>query len=430
MNATITSRENNIVKFTFQAAPEKLEEGLQYAYNKNKKRISVPGFRKGRVPRKLIEAQYGEEFFYDDAINFVLNAEYENALQELELNVVSRPTVDVPKINKQEGICFEVEVTVKPDVTLGQYKGLEYKKRDIEVSEEEIEKELKSVQEKNARMTSVSDRAAQMGDVVTLSYRGTIDGVPFEGGTAGSYDLTLGSHTFIGDFEEQIAGHTVQDAFDVNVTFPEDYHEASLAGKPAVFAVEIRDISVKELAELNDEFAQDVSEYDTLEEYKNSIMEKLKATKESVAVQEKSDELVDKATANATMDVPEIMYENRIDTMVRDFEGNLSRQGLTLDMYCQYMNTTVEELRKTFRKPAERSVKARLALSEVVKAEGISVTDEEVEEHIEKMASNYGLPKEQMSAVIQGAERDTLKEDLCIEKAIKLIEESGVEAEA
>lgn len=429
MNANITSNENNVVKFTFQVGPEKFEEGLAYAYKKNRGNIALPGFRKGKAPRKLIESQYGAEVFYDDAINFVLNTEYEETIKELGLDVVSRPDIDTPSISKEEGVSFEVTVTVKPAVKLGQYKNLEVEKVTVEVSDEDVLAELKKVQEQNSRMTSISDRAAQLGDIVNISYLGTIDGVAFPGGTAGSYDLTLGSNSFIDTFESQIVGHSVGEAFDVNVTFPEKYHDEEVAGKEAVFAVELKGISVKELAELNDEFAQDVSEYESLDEYKTSIVDKLKADRENQAKQVKGDKLLDIAVGNAEMDVPAVMIENKIDQLVKDFSNNLSQQGLSLDTYCQYMGTTQVGLRDTFKITAEKSVKARLVLEQVAKDENLVISNEELEEQIGKIGEGYGLAAEKMIEIFKEEDRKSVEEDMLVHAALKIIEDTAVEIE-
>lgn len=429
MNAKVVSKEKNTVKFTFEVGPEKLEEGMVYAYKKNKNKIALPGFRKGKAPRKLIEAEYGSEVFYDDAVNFVLSTEYEIAVKELGLDVVSRPDIDAPVIDKKEGIKFEVEVTVKPEVKLGQYKGVEIEKVDATVPADGVENELKRVQEQNSRLIAVEDRAAQMGDIVNISYEGTVDGVAFDGGKSDNYDLTLGSHSFIDTFEDQIVGHSIGDKFDVNVTFPEKYHSADLAGKAAVFAVELKGINVKELPEINDEFAQDVSEFETLDEYKASIEGKLKETAEANAKQIKSDRVIDKVVENAEMDIPEVMYDNKIDQMINEFKNNIAAQGLSLDVYCQYLGTTVEGLRSTFRESAEKSVKARLVLEAVAKEENIQVTSEEVDEQIGKIAESYGIEKEKALEIFKEDDRKNVEGDILVQKAAKVLEDSAVEVE-
>lgn len=430
MNANVLSKENNLVKFTFQASPEALEEGIKYAYEKAKKNISIPGFRKGKAPRKIIEAQYGVGVFYDEAVNFILNKEYEGVIKELNLDVVSRPEIDIKEIGKETGVTFEIGVYVKPEVTLGQYKGLEVEKQNVEVTDEEVEAEIKKVQEQNSRMVTVTDRAAQMGDVVTISYLGTVGGVAFEGGQSDAYDLTLGSHTFIDTFEDQIVGHNVGDKFDVNVKFPEEYHSEELKGKDAVFAVEVKEIKFKELPEANDELAQDVSDFDTLDEYKADLNKKLIADKEAKAKQVMSDSLLDKAVANATMDVPECMYDNKLEQLLGDFEQNIGRSGLTLDLYCTYMGTTRDGLREQFKDTAKKSVDARLVLEAVAATENLALSQEEVDEEIGKLGESWGLTSEKMLEIFRDEDRANLEKDLLVRKAMTFIEENAVEVEA
>lgn len=429
MNANVISKENNLVKFTFQATPEVLEEGMKYAYDKARKNISIPGFRKGKAPRKIIEAQYGVGIFYDDAINFVLNKEYEGVIKELGLDVVSRPEVDVKEIGKDKGVTFEIGVYVKPDVTLGQYKGLEVEKQNVEVTAEDVDAEIKKVQEQNSRMVTITDRPAAMGDVVTISYLGTVDGVAFDGGQSDAYDLTLGSKTFIDTFEDQIVGHNTGDKFDVNVKFPEEYHAEELKGKDAVFAVEVKEIKFKELPEANDELAQDVSDFDTLDEYKASISEKLKADKEARAKQIMSDSLLDKAVENATMDVPECMYENKLEQLLSDFEQNIGRSGLTLELYCTYMGTTRDGLREQFKDTAKKSVDARLVLEAIASVENLTLSKEEVDEEIGKLGESWGLTAERMLEIFREEDRKNIEEDLLVRKAMTFVEDNAVEVE-
>ena len=429
MNATFVEKTNNVVKFTLEVDGAVFEKGLAYAYNQNKNKISLPGFRRGKAPRKLIEAQYGANFFYEEAINHIFPDVYEQAIDELKLDVVSRPTIDVENIDKETGIKFIVEVTVKPNVTLGQYKGLKVEKEPVEVTEEEVEQELKSIQEKNARLVEVTDRAAEEGDVAKISYLGTVDGVAFEGGQSDSHDLTLGSHTFIEGFEEQIVGHNVGDKFDVNVTFPEAYHAPELSGKAAVFAVELKGLSKRELPELNDEFAEDVSEFSTLDEYKTSIQDKLKKEKEEKAKQIQSDKLLDAAIANCTMDVPQVMYDNKIEQMMREFEENITRQGLTMDIYCKYMGTTKEDVKENFRETSEKSVRARLMLEQIVKEENLTVSEEALTEEIGKFGESYGIDAQKMIEMFRQEDKEALKEDMLVKEALKLIEDSAEEIE-
>lgn len=426
MNATIINKEDDVVKLSFEVNAETFEEGLKYAYNKHKNKISIPGFRKGKAPRKLIEAQYGEEFFYEDAINYIFPDAYEEAVKELKLDVVSRPTLDIENADKETGIKFVVDVTVKPNVTLGQYKGLQIEKSVLEVKEEEVMMELKKEQEKNSRIVDVTDRAAQDGDIAKISYLGKVDGVAFEGGQADSHDLTLGSHAFIEGFEEQIVGHSIGDKFDVNVTFPQEYHAPDLAGKAAVFEVELKAISKKELPELNDAFAEDVSDFSTLDEYKASIMDKIKKENEEKAKQIQGEKLLDIAIENCTMKVPQVMFDNKIDQMLREFEENIGRQGLSIDIYCKYMGTTKEQMRDNFRETAEKSVKARLMLEQIAKEENIVISKERLDEEIGKFGESYGLDAEKTIEMFKQEDRDALEADIVVHEALKVIEDNAI----
>lgn len=426
MNAAIVKKEKNEVTFNYTVSPELFEEGLEFAYRKNKDRLQLPGFRKGKAPRKFIESQYGEEFFYNDGIDYVFNKEYENVIKHLDLDVVSRPAIDIKEKDDKIGILFEIVVTVKPEVTLGDYKGVEVSDVKIEVTDDEITDEIKVQAEKNSRKVSVTDRPAKEKDVVTISYLGSVDGVPFDGGQSDSHNLELGSNTFIEGFETQIIGHNVGDSFDVNVTFPEQYHAPDLAAKDAVFAVEIKEIIETVLPELDDEFAKEVSEFDTLNEYKESIKANIVANKEAASKQELSDKILDKAIENATMDVPEVMYEARIEHLLKDFENNLKRQGLNLEVYCQYMGTTLESMRDVFKDTAKKSVDGRLVLEKIAHVENIEVSEDELLEQIDAIGTNYGLKEGQMREVIIGEEKESLKNDIAIRKALEFIEENAV----
>ena len=426
MNAQISKKENNVVTFTFQVGPEKLEEGMKYAYEKNRTHIALPGFRKGKAPRKLIESQFGAEMFYDDAVNFILNTEYEIAIKELGLDTVSRPEIDAPEIDKEKGVNFVISVTVKPEVTLGQYKGLEVEKANDTVDESAVDAEIERAREQNSRVKTVEDRAAKDGDTVTINYAGTVDGVAFDGGTANDHDLVLGSHSFIDTFEEQIVGHSIGDSFDVNVTFPEEYHSEDLKGKVAVFAVEVKAISEKELPEANDEFAQDISEFETMDEYKSSIRARLEESAKANAKQIQGDKLLDVAVEGSKMDVPEIMYENKIDQMVQDFSNNISKQGLSMEVYCQYLGTTPEGIRETFKDSAKKSVEARLVLEQIAKEEALEISEEELNQEIGKIGEGYGLQAEKMIEIFKDEDREAVSSDLVVRKALKVIEDSAI----
>lgn len=426
MNATLLSKEKTEVKFSFEVSAEVLEKGMAFAYNKHKNQISIPGFRKGKVPRKLIEAQYGESFFYEDAVNHIFPEEYMAAVKELGLDVVSTPTLDVDYIETGKGAKFLIDVTIKPEVKLGQYKGLSVEKVVSEVTEEEVLEELKTVQAKNARTVEVTDRAAELGDVVKMSYEGSVDGVPFEGGQSDEHDLELGSGMFIPGFEEQVVGHGLGEKFDISVKFPEQYHSEDLAGKDAVFAIEIKGITKKELPELDDAFAEDVSEFSTLDEYKASILEKLAKEKEEKASQIQGDKLLDVAVANCEMEVPQVMYDNKIDSMMKEFEENITRQGLSLDIYCQYMGTTPEEMRENFKDTSVKSVDARLMLEAIAKEESLAISQEELEAEICKYGESYGIDGKTMLEMFREEDKEALEMDMLVRAAMKLIEETAI----
>ncbi|HIW24560.1 MAG TPA: trigger factor [Firmicutes bacterium] len=424
MSSQIISKEGNTVKISFDVTPEKFEEGMKYSYNKNKSKLTVPGFRKGKVPRKVIEAEFGPDFLYEDAVNWVLNEEYPGVVAELNLEVVSLPDIDVKEVGKDIGAKFEATVTVKPEVKLGQYKGIEIEEIPVEVTEDEIKAHFEKIQNDNARLVPVEDRPAEMGDTVNISYAGTVDGVPFDGGQSDSYDLKLGSKTFIDTFEEQICGHSIGEKFDVNVTFPAEYHAEELKGKDAVFAVEIKGITKSELPELNDEFAQDVSEYETFDEYKAKEVEKLTKEKEQKARQKKEDAIIEKVIANAEMDVPEVMYDNRVDDLIAEYEQNMKMQGLTLDAYCKFSGQTVEDLKKQLRPMAKNSVDAKLVIDQIVKDENIEATDEDVQAQIKKYADQYGLEPEKIA---QYYESDPgFRQEVALHKAIDLLCDTAV----
>ena len=426
MNAVVLNKEKTDVKFSFEVSAEVLEQGMAFAYNKHKNQISIPGFRKGKVPRKLIEAQYGEGFFYEDAINHIFPDEYMAAVKELGLDVVSAPTLDVDYIESGKGAKFVIDVVIKPEVTLGQYKGLEVEKVSAEVTEDEVLAELKNVQNKNARTVEVTDRAAEMGDIAKISYEGSVDGVPFDGGKADNHELELGSHQFIAGFEEQVAGHSVGEKFDINVTFPEQYHAPELAGKAAVFAIELKALSKKELPELNDAFAEDVSEFATLDEYKANILEKLAAEKTERAKQLQGDKLLDAAVANCTMEVPQVMYDNKINSMMREFEENITRQGLTMDIYYQYMGTDEAGMRENFKDTGKKSVDARLMLEAIAKAENLVISEEELKAEICRYGESYGIDEKMALEIFRDEDKEMLKEDMLVHAAMKLIEDTAV----
>lgn len=423
--STVEKIDVNKVKISFSVDAQKFEEGMNYSYNKNKGAINIQGFRKGKAPRKLIEAQYGKEIFYDDAINYVLPDAYETAVKENELEVVSKPDIDVTELN-ENGISFTAEVYVKPEVKVSEYKGLTYTEMSAEPTDEEIDAELQKDREKNSRIVTITDRPIQNGDIATIDFKGFIDDVAFEGGEGHDYDLEIGSHSFIDTFEEQLVGKNVGDDVDVNVTFPENYGQADLANKPALFKVEIKDIKFKELPELNDEFIQDTTEFETLDEYKNEIAGKLIVAKKEQAKNAKQEELLTQLIDKAEMDVPESMIEMDIDNKINEFANNISRQGLSMDMYLQYMGQTVETMREAYRPMSEKQVKGRLVLEAVAAQENFQITEDEINAEIERIAAAYGMEIEKLTEVLREEDKKNLTKDLQVQKALDLIMENAV----
>lgn len=418
--------EENKAKITFVINPDKFEEGIEQAYKKNRSKINIPGFRKGKATRKIIEVNFGKEIFYDDAINAVMPEVYEAAVKELKLEVVSKPEIDVEEINKETGVVLTAVVYTKPEITVNAevYKNAEYTPIDTEVTDEDIDAEISAAREKNSRMVSV-ERAALSGDIVTIDFEGFIDGEAFEGGKASDHNLTIGSKSFIGDFEEQLIGANVGDDLEVNVSFPEDYHAEHLAGKPALFKVEIKDIKMKELPELDDDFAQDVSEFDTLEEYKNNIKEKLKENKTTEAKNKKEDEILSYIIEKTPMNIPEIMFENQVDQMVNDFTNQIRMQGMPVEMYLQYTGQDMDSLRRAYKAGAEKQVKGRLVLEAIAKAEDFEVTEEDKEGEIIRIAESYNMPVDRLKEILQAQERDGLDTDIKVNKALDFICENA-----
>jgi len=428
--STVEKIDVNKFKITFSVSAERFEEGMQYSYNRNKNRINVQGFRKGKAPRKIIELQYGKAVFYDDAFNFVLPKAYEEAVKENNLEVVSRPDIDVEDISDTDGVTFTAEVYVRPEVKIEDYKGLTYTKKDAAVEEADVLAEIDRVREQNARIISVSDRPVQDGDIAVIDFEGFSDGVAFHGGKGKDYELKIGSHSFIDNFEEQLIGKNVGDDVEVNVTFPEEYHQKDLAGKPALFKVEIKDIKFKELPELDDEFAQDVSEFDTLDEYKKDVMAKLLVQKQKEVDSAKEEELIRALVKKAEMDVPQVMIENEIDNKINEFKNEIGRQGLSLDMYLQYMGQSVENMREAYRIVSEQQVKGRLVLEAVAEKENFDISDEELDDEVKRIASLYGMDVEKFKNVLKEKDKKNLRKDLEVQKALKLVVENAVPAEA
>ena len=429
MSVTVENLEKSMAKLTVEVSAEEFEKAMQQAYMRQKKDISIPGFRKGKVPRVMIEKMYGPGVFYEDAANIVMPGAYEEAAKESGLDITSSPEIDVTQIEKGKSFIFTATVALRPEVVLGDYKGVEVPRTDVTVTDEDVEKELKQEQEKNSRQVTLDDEAAENGDTVTMDYVGTIDGEAFEGGTADAADLTLGSGTFIPGFEEQLVGVKAGETKVVNVTFPEDYHAEDLKGKDAVFTCNIIKISRKELPELNDEFAQDVSEFDTLDEYKEDLRKQIQTRKENVAKQNRRDNAVSRAARNATIEIPEAMLNTRAEQSVNNFARQLASQGMSLDQYMQFTGSNMETLREQVKPQTEIQIRNELVLDEVAKAENIEVTDDEILKEVEEMAKAYGMDFEKMKEVLTDEEKENFRKDLAARKAMDLIADAAVEVD-
>ena len=422
MSVKVENLEKNMAKLTVEVAAEEFEKAVDVAYNKQKKNISIPGFRKGHAPKLMIEKMYGPAVFYEDAIDILLDKTYPDAAKESGLEIVSRPEVSVEKIEKGQPFVYTATVAVKPEVELGAYKGVKAEKADAAVSAKEVDARLKTIQDQNARIVSVEDgRKIKKNDIVTIDFDGSVDGKAFAGGKGEDYPLTIGSHQFIEGFEDQIVGHVCGDTFDVNVVFPKEYHAKELAGKPAVFKVTVKEVKVKELPALDDEFASEVSEFETLKEFKADLKKQLKADKEKWAAQQNENNVVQAVVANSKMEIPEAMIENQIDHMVNDYARRMQSQGIPLEQYLSITGMTMEDLRKQMHAQAESTIKTRLTLEAVVKAEKIETSDEQVEEEIGKMAENYKMDKEQIRTLLDERQISTMKQDLACQKAVDLL---------
>jgi trigger factor len=428
MGSRFETVETNKVKITFEISPEKFEEGIQEAYKRNRGKINIPGFRKGKAPRKIIEMNFGKEIFYEDAVNIVLPDAYDSAVKELNLDTVSRPEIDIEEISAENGVVLTAEVFVKPEVSIEaeDYKGVQYEIAEAVIEDSEIEAEINKVREQNARIVPVTDRPVQDGDIVTLDFEGFVDGVAFEGGKGENYELTIGSKTFIDTFEEQLTGLNIGEEKDVNVKFPEEYGKEELNGKPALFKVKINGIKFKELPEVDDDLAQDVSEFDTLDEYKNSIKEKLLSAKEEEIKNKKENDIVKAVTEKAKMDVPPVMIENQIENMVNDFANQLRMQGLPLETYLQYVGQDMDSLREAYRANAENQVKSRLVLEAIANKEGFPVTEEDIDAELNKLAENYQMEKERLENILRPEDKEGLKKDIAVRKALDYIVENAV----
>ena len=415
--------ETNKYELEIEIAPEAFEKAVQQAYLNNRKRIQIPGFRKGKAPRKLIEKEYGEGFFYEDAVNLIYGAEVDSAVKEAGLELVTRPDVEVTAVSKDEGVKMKATCTVKPEVELGEYKGIEVEKTVAPVEDEDIDREIRKLLEKNVRIVTVDDRPAEKGDTVKIDFEGFKDDVAFDGGKAEDFDLELGSGQFIPGFEDAIVGHSTGEQFDINVTFPEEYQVADLAGAPAVFKINLKGITKKEYPEADDELISETTDFDTLDEYKADVKKKLEEQNEKAADNAVENYLFDKVVEGMKAEIPEVMYENRVNEMLNEFAMRLQSQGLNLDMYMKYSGQTPDDLKKTYREQAEKQVKLRLALEQVVKLEGIEATAEEIESEINTIAQNNNITAEEVRKYVSDSD---VAKDIAVGKAVELIKSNAV----
>ena len=421
MSVQVENLEKNTAKLTIEVPAEKFEEAVQHSYNKNKGKFNIPGFRKGKAPFNMIKKMYGVGVFYEDAVDEVIDASYPDAAKESGLDIVSRPSISIEEIEEGKAFVYTAVVAVKPEVTLGEYKGVEVQKTKSEVTEEDIETEIKRAREKNSRLITVEDRGIEDGDQVTIDFDGSVDGKRFEGGKAEDYPLTIGSHTFIDNFEEQLIGKTTGEECEVNVTFPAEYHVEELKNKPAVFKVKVKEIQRKELPEANDEFASEVSDFDTMEEYKKDLTEKLQAEKIEAAKTADEDKVVAKVIENATMEIPDQMVEEQVNGMVNDYARRLESQGISFKQYVEITGMTAEKIGEQMKPQAIKRIQTRLVLEAVVKAENIQADDAAVEEQFDKMAEDFKMDKEQIKGMFGEEQMAQLKEDLAVQKAIDFL---------
>lgn len=430
MSYKVENLENSMAKITIEVSAEDFEAAMVKSFNKNKNKISIQGFRKGKAPRKMIEKLYGPEVFYEDAANFAIPDAYETAAKECGLDIVSRPDIDVVDIGKDKPFVFTATVAVKPEVELGDYKGIEVEKQEVKVMAADVNAELDRVREQNSRIITVEDRAVKKDDIAVIDFEGFVDGEPFEGGKGTDYSLTIGSHSFIDTFEDQLIGKKVGDKVDVNVTFPEEYHAEELKGKPALFKVEIKEIKMKELPKLDDEFASEVSEFDTLKEYKASVKKTLTERRKAQVKTEKENKVIEKAVENAKVELPAPMVDEQVSQMVNEFASRLQQQGLSIDQYMQMTGMQPQMLMDQMRPEAETRIKTRLVLEAVAKAEDVKATAKDIEKEIEKMAEMYNMEVDKLKEMFGDAEKDQLSQDIAVQKAVDLLVKEAVEVEA
>ena len=429
MSYTVENLEKSMAKITITVDADAFEEAMVKSYNKNKKNISIQGFRKGKAPRKMVEKLYGPEVFYEDAANFAIPDAYEEAAKESGLEIVSRPEIDVVEIEKVKDFVFTATVAVKPEVTLGDYKGIEVEKKTVKGMAADVNAEIDKVREQNSRMITVENRGIKKDDTAVIDFEGFVDGEPFQGGKGEDYSLVIGSHTFIDTFEDQLVGKKAGEEVDVNVTFPEEYHEASLKGKPALFKVTVKEIKKKELPKLDDEFASEVSEFETLKEYKASVKKNLTERRKEEAKREKENEVVEKVVENITVELPEPMVDEQTQQMIQEFAGRLSSQGLSFDQYMQMTGMTADALMGQMKPEAEKRIRTRLALEAIVDAEKIKATAKDIDKEIENMANMYQMEVDKIKEMIGDAEKEQIGKDLAVQKAVDFVVKNAVEVE-
>lgn len=421
MSLQVEKLEKNTAKLTIEVPAEKFDAAVKNAYNKSKSRFNIPGFRKGKAPFEMIKKMYGTGVFFEDAANEVIDESYPDAAKESGLVIVSRPTVDVTQIEEGKDFIYTAVVAVKPEVTLGQYKGVEVQKVKAEVTDADIDAEISSVRNKNSRLVTVEDRAVENGDLVTIDFDGYVDGKRFDGGKGDDYPLTIGSHTFIDTFEEQLIGKNIGEECDVNVTFPAEYHVEDLKNKPVVFKVKVKEIQKRELPEVNDEFASEVSDFDTLEEYKNDLRVKLQDEKQKAADTEIENRVVDKVVENASMEIADQMVDEEVNGMLNDYVRRLESQGISFKQYAEITGMTAEKIGEQMKPQALKRIQTRLVLEAVVKAENITASDEDVEAQFDKMAEAYKMEKDQIKGMFGEEQIAQMKEDLAVQNAITFL---------
>lgn len=421
MNVQVEDLGKNMVKLTVEVETETVDAAIKSAYNKQKNKIAIPGFRKGKVPQAMIEKMYGAEIFYEDAVNIMLQTQYPAAVDESGVDIVSRPSIDVTQIEKGKPFIFTAEVAKRPEVTLGKYNGVTVTKIDTSVTDEEVDTEIETQRNANARTVTITDRAVKEGDTAVIDFEGFVDGVAFEGGKGENHPLEIGSHSFIDTFEDQLVGKNTGDEVEVNVTFPEQYQAQELAGKPATFKVKINEIRAKELPELNDEFVQDVSEFDTMAEYREDVKKKLQERKENAAKGTKEDEAIQKIIDKSKMEIPDAMIDMQAENMIEEFAQRISAQGMSFEQYLQFSGMTVDKLKEQVRPEAVQRIQSSLVLEQIAKEENIVASDEDVDAEVEKMAAMYGMKAEDLKSYMGDSEKESMKRDIAVKKAVEFV---------